>query len=497
MKGIWFRFMTHRLPRNSEFTLSVPYKTPTVVSIFEHLSISERYPSIHTIFSPPHTTSQPDKVSYKMFLLEKLAPELILMIMKEVISLDKDVDKRATPRKSRTGNLSALIFASPVSLRLYNASPSLVLHRLSSLTQWALPRKNAALQAYNAANLRLGLAAWEGPREAQVQKVVKPHIKRMMWFNHQLDLISSREIAADFGSLVLRGEYDLFLQSRCHLAEYLDLASRARGLGSRLMNYLHSRLADQFHHERPDWEGCIRINLRSIRRTTREDLHEPLLRFQTYCDTFFRHDHVLADNASMHRKAFFTRYDEDSVYDRTYFDNSDLGRQRWHNHELFHVVLHYIFEEHKSIIRNVARGLGATTLPNASRDGNRTEQDNTLALESNATRRGQILRLHNRTVVMEDGYCRYMTSFGLDLVDQLLRMSPDDKQEYVLTEFSRFSLTQEPQACFLENTADICKWDPNGSSGRRWQDSKDRSRMAYTAWYWELAHRAQVGTNFG
>lgn len=163
-----------------------------------------------------------------MFPLERLAPELILMVMKEVITLDEDVDKLATYQTPPTRNLSALIWASPISLRLYNASPGLVLDRLSSLSQCALPRADAYIQAYNAANLRLELVGWEGAGEEQLQQLVKPHIESMMRFNGRLDRISLRYIDDKFDSrvysLVLRDEYLLFSQSEPRLAEFLDLA---------------------------------------------------------------------------------------------------------------------------------------------------------------------------------------------------------------------------------------------------------------------------------
>jgi len=444
-----------------------------------------------------------------MFPLEKLASELILMVMKEVIALDEDVHKQATCRTPPTRNLSALIWASPISLRLYNASPGLVLDRLSSLTQWVLPRGGAYMQAYNAANLRVGLAAWKGPEEEQVEKLVKPHIERMMWFNGRLDSLESEDIDDEFDSLVLPSEYLLFLQSKSHLAEFLDLAAKTRRLGSRLV--------DSLHDQQPYWTGCTPISQQSASGITREGIHETLLRFQIYCDTFLSDDHVLADEASRHRKAFFTRYDEVSSGAGTGFYDSNLGQERWasgiwnHHHELFYLVLHYIFDEHKTIIRSAAQHLGVTVYPNAAHDRNRTEYGNngapstkessqvqrlpgTLALENDATRQAQVLRLHNRTAVMEDGYCRYMLSFGLDLVDRLLRMSPDEQCEYTLAEFSWFSMIQEPRACHLKNTA-VRGWAPTGFKGTRWEDSKDQSRMAYTAWFWELARRAQVGTN--
>lgn len=401
-----------------------------------------------------------------MFPLEKLALELILMVIQEVTTIDKDVEKLATCRTPPAQTLSALIWASPISFRLYNASPSLVHDRLFSLAQWILPRDHAHMQAYNAAALRFQLAGWEGVEQGQLQRLLEPHIERSMRYNNLLD----RDGDASYRSFIPYDEYLASLQSKFYLGEFLDLANRAQRFSSRLVAHLQ--------HQRSFWTGCTVISTGSSRVTTREDMHEPLLRFQTYCDTFFRQDDVLADEAARYRRAYFTRFDEVSS---TVFYGSYLGRASGRcngHHELFYLVLHHVFDEHKNILRDVTHDLRAKAL----------------AHEKDAARQAQIMRLHNRTIVMEDGYCRYMLSFGLDLVDRLLRMSSDEKREYTLTEFSWFSMTQEPQACYLENTA-VDGWAPTEANGTRWEDSKDHSRMAYTAWFWELARRAQVGTN--
>jgi len=76
-------------------------------------------------------------------------------------------------------------------------------------------------------------------------------------------------------------------------------------------------------------------------------------------------------------------------------------------------------------------------------------QDEATLLGEDATRRAlQVLPLDKRRPAQEDGYCRHMTSFGLELVQRLTPMTPDEQCRYTLVEFSRFSLTEIPHASF-------------------------------------------------
>lgn len=104
------------------------------------------------------------------------------------------------------------------------------------------------------------------------------------------------------------------------------------------------------------------------------------------------------------------------------------------------------------------------------------------APEETPARRYEILRFQTWTAIEVDGYCRYLMSFGLGLLDRLLKMTAEQRRDYTLASFYRFSLSQRfPK--FYQDDASL-------------EESKDRSRMCYTAWLWDLARIAEVGRNY-
>jgi hypothetical protein len=268
-----------------------------------------------------------------------------------------------------------------------------------------------------------------------------------------------------------------------------------------------------FYHRIPQWSArdhhqqpvCYQGDWYPWQDTERVHNQQALLRLQTYCDSFFVGDDVLEEEASRCRRIFFKRRDE------------GYGRGNGHG-AWFHLAIHYVFQEHKAVLQQVARELGIVVYSGQSEDDppgtdyvldrvvkRAQELSEALKLQEaapllgfEATRRAlQTLRLAQRRLVMEDGYCRYMTSFGPELVDWLVRLSPDERQTFTLEKFWRFSLAQVPYACYPPRTLGSCrrefKW-PAAWKGT-WADSRDRSRMAYAAWFWDVARLAKVGTN--
>ena len=122
-------------------------------------------------------------------------------------------------------------------------------------------------------------------------------------------------------------------------------------------------------------------------------------------------------------------------------------------YEYFHIVLHYLFQEHKMTIREVAKRLSVTPDPGLCETPDATRKEEELqaaeilqraALEmptAEIRKALQIERLDKRRLAEEDGYRRYLASFGISLVDRILRMSENERRDFTLTEFSRFSLT--------------------------------------------------------
>ncbi len=86
-------------------------------------------------------------------------------------------------------------------------------------------------------------------------------------------------------------------------------------------------------------------------------LQKPLLRFQIYCDSFFTQDTVLAEEASRYRQEFFKRRDEVPTYEEAGGHDND-----------FHMILHYVFQEYKTVVRQVAYDLGIIIYPGPSDD---------------------------------------------------------------------------------------------------------------------------------
>lgn len=112
-----------------------------------------------------------------------------------------------------------------------------------------------------------------------------------------------------------------------------------------------------------------------------------------------------------------------------------------------------MFQEHKITIREVATGLLVTLDPSLcdTPDATRKEEELRAAqvlqraatsMPTDMVRKAlQTQRLDKRRLAEEDGYCRYLASLGIGLVDRILRMTEDERRDFTLTEFSPFSLT--------------------------------------------------------
>lgn len=117
-----------------------------------------------------------------------------------------------------------------------------------------------------------------------------------------------------------------------------------------------------------------------------------------------------------------------------------------------------------------------------------------------STRAREIEVFANRTVAMEDGFCRYLASYGLALPYQLAMMEPAGRIQKVLEDFAHFSHHEIPVSCFPPiNQTRLWPWStgpwPEERAGSRWGDSKSRSRRTYTAWYWDIMRIGCLGSN--
>jgi hypothetical protein len=107
-----------------------------------------------------------------MFLLEKLPPELLLMIMEELAEPARNVHGRS---------LLALISASPICLRLLNGNRALVINHLRGLARGALEGSPNGDEALGAASIRLQFLEHGFIKEGEdFQRLIQPHIDQVL-----------------------------------------------------------------------------------------------------------------------------------------------------------------------------------------------------------------------------------------------------------------------------------------------------------------------------
>lgn len=111
------------------------------------------------------------------------------------------------------------------------------------------------------------------------------------------------------------------------------------------------------------------------------------------------------------------------------------------NHDLFYVVFNQVLQEHMRIVREVARDLHITVIPDIETDTPATNEEDKQAQTKEestgmARRSSQIQLLDKRSVMGEYSYCRYLTSLGMGLMNQLEEMTPEEQRDYTLAMFS-------------------------------------------------------------
>lgn len=404
-----------------------------------------------------------------MSRLETLPFELHIMVLEE-----------CTPQA-----LLALISASPVSLYIYSDNRERVLHSIRDVSKLTL-EDPAALLAQSIVHLRL-----------YHKRSIGTDLDEQDWWRFVEPLANVGAIMGGFSGFLGPMFFDFlayrkYWDSLAFLAGHMELASRI------------DRLLARFQPHQPLVFAGLpsRSSKRASRALESHQVH--FLRFEVYCQSFFHGNRALSDKAAEYRATFFQRAIEVDVL----FELHLVAKNK-----KFRKILDYIFQEHKSVIREVAKDLGSTEYPGPSRTD--LARAGPFPPQGTSSRHLQILRLDNRRLVEEDGYCRYLMSFGLGLVDRIFQMSKEERCDYTLDEFYRFSLSQTPQACFpqwdrtetngydkreypwrdfIGEQRESLEWPP-ATAGTAWEDAIDRSGMSYTAWFWDMARLAGIGTN--
>ena len=155
-----------------------------------------------------------------------------------------------------------------------------------------------------------------------------------------------------------------------------------------------------------------------------------------------------------------------------------------------------VFTHHKVLLNSVARGLSLSysfeTAPFALRPEAELPKELIRATVKNyddSRRVGfRVFVFARRTLDMEDGYYRWQTSFGLDLVDRLWNMSHAELRDYTLNKYDEFATKQIPQADPTVPKPLIRDGKLTGDQLPKeiWNECKDKTRMTYTAWYWDM-----------
>ncbi|KAI1414051.1 hypothetical protein F5Y13DRAFT_197987 [Hypoxylon sp. FL1857] len=213
------------------------------------------------------------------------------------------------------------------------------------------------------------------------------------------------------------------------IAQVLELQDEARRLASRLalnvlpmIQTLESSRLTNINHQSPEqapWDEAHRVE-------------RGVLIFEMYCLSLTVSDGDLTPEVSRYWRPFFTKR---------------LGIWASASHDEFFATYHCVLEEHKRIVREVARDLGVAETPTTEWGATAA---NTELWEARmrdgpwdgAGRPAQIRFLDKRTGIDEYSYCRYLASLGIGLMNRLAEMTQKERNDYTLVHFSHFCEVQ-------------------------------------------------------
>lgn len=170
--------------------------------------------------------------------------------------------------------------------------------------------------------------------------------------------------------------------------------------------------------------------------TERRHFQDALFRYESYCQAFFRNQKFLFEGDETLRSFLLSQSPcPDMVYESTMA-------------ERFYSIVHYIYDQHCSIVRNVVNSLGSLAIP---------PPDGTEAAEATDIKRAartplgddtmlqlHICRLRHRSTLGTHNYIHYLTSQGFGMLLALQRMNIHAQRDFTLATFFKVSQRGNP-----------------------------------------------------
>ncbi|RMJ17642.1 hypothetical protein CDV36_002680 [Fusarium kuroshium] len=158
------------------------------------------------------------------------------------------------------------------------------------------------------------------------------------------------------------------------------------------------------------------------------------VRFESYCQAFFRGEDLLFKGDTDSRQVCFE--EEARITEATNIV------------ENFYSIVYYVYDQHWSLLGNVIEYLGATATPPPN--GIEAIEMRSLKHEAQlkgtnwALRQFHLCRFRYRTQLETHKYVHYLLSQGLSTLFELQRMSIEDLTSFTIAAFYRTSLSQHP-----------------------------------------------------
>ena len=233
----------------------------------------------------------------------------------------------------------------------------------------------------------------------------------------------------------------------------------------------------------------------------RGKIRRALARFDSCCHAFFLGDTVLYEALRRWERWYCTWQGRMMASTQGISKHWFGGPNTWHE-DLWAVdaAARLVVTHHHVLVNMVARGLGLRHtfdtyyIPfSVKPESELLSRPTDAAVDKEDSARVDVLS--KRDANMEAGYCRWLSSFGLGLVDELWAMSHTELRDFTLTKYNEFASKQTPLGDPTLKVAHKIEDVPVKYTFRsdEWEACGDDSRMAYTAWYWDISCPGKLG----
>ncbi|KAL6852607.1 hypothetical protein ACO1O0_007154 [Amphichorda felina] len=275
------------------------------------------------------------------------------------------------------------------------------------------------------------------------------------------------------------------------LLKLFEWGAQVEGFGSRSISFCITR-SHPWASMQDETCRCAKTDKAVYCCHLKGTIRRALVRFDSCCHTFFLGDAVMDADLRLWERKHCTEAGRLSGPRAYHVTRINWGWEFW----AMAAASRLVFTHHKVLLNSVARGLGLSysfeTVPFALRPEAELPKEligATVEHDDDSRRvEFRVFVFARRALDMEDGYCRWQTSCGLDLVDRLWNMSHAELRDYTLTKYDEFAAKQRPKADPTVPKPLI--WDGKLIGDQLpkelWDKCKDKTRMTYTAWYWDM-----------